>query len=229
MWRLGVLRASTGYSPALDRVFDQALDALRAAGAEVVELPDVKPAPDLGKDETVILAVELKAGLADYLSHAAPAVTARSLADLIAFNRAHADVEMAYFGQDGFERAQAAGGLDDSAYLKARNEARRLAGAEGIDRLLADNRLDALIAPTTSPAWTTDLVNGDHYTGGAGSMAAIAGDPHLTVPMGQVHGLPVGLSLMGAAWSEASLLAMGYAFEQAAHARRPPAYRPSLP
>jgi amidase len=223
--RLGVLRAETGYEPALDAVFDAALDRLRAAGAEIVEIKDYKQPREIGHDEGLILSVELKATMNAYLATTPQSVTSRTLAGLIAFNRAHAERELALFGQDGFERAERTKGVDDPDYLKARAEARRLAGPEGIDRLLKDNRLDALIAPTVSAAWISDPVLGDHVLGGTGGLSAIAGYPHLTEPMGQVHGLPVGISFMGPAWSEARLLALGYDFEQATHARKPPTYR----
>jgi amidase len=223
--RLGVLRADTGYLPAEDALFEAALDQLRAAGAEVVEIKDYKTPPELGPDEGVILMTELKVTMNAYLASTPAAVKSRTLADLIAFNRAHADTEMALFGQDSFEKAEQTKGLDDPAYVKAKAEALRLAGPDGIDRLLKADRLDALIAPTVSPAWISDPVLGDHFLGGTGGLSAIAGYPHLTVPMGQVDGLPVGLSFMGPAWSEARLLALGHAFEQATHARKPPTYR----
>lgn len=226
--RLGVLRADTGYLPAEDAVFEAALDKLRAAGAVIVEIKDYKQPPELGPDEGVILMTELKATMNAYLASTPSAVKSRTLADLIAFNRAHADRELALFGQESFEAAERTKGLEDPAYVKAKAEAQRLAGVEGIDRLLKADRLDALIAPTVSPAWISDPVLGDHFLGGTGGLAAIAGYPHLTVPMGQVRGLPVGLSFMGPAWSEARLLALGYAFEQATHARKPPTYRASV-
>jgi amidase len=217
-----------GYNGELDAVFEANLARLRAAGAEIVEIKDFKQAPEIGPDEGIILRTELKATLNAYLASTPPQVKSRTLAELIAFDRAHAAEEMALFGQEGFERAEATKGLADPAYLKARAEAQRLAGPEGLGRLMADNRLDAVIAPTVAPAWMTDTVLGDQVPGGTGGLSAIAGWPHLTVPMGQVRGLPVGMSFMGPSWSEAKLLGYGYAFEQAAHGRKPPTYQTTV-
>jgi len=223
--RLGVMRFAIGSDPKTARAFEAALDELRGAGAILVDVATFEPRAQMRKDEHVVLMTELKADLNLYLASAPAAVTTRTLADVIAFNTAHADTEMPWFGQETFEEAQATKGLTDPDYLKAREEGRRLAGPEGIDRMLAADRLDALVAPTTGPSWTTDLVNGDHVGGaGAGALAAIAGYPHLTVPMGLVNGLPVGLSFIGTAWSEARLFALGYGYEQLRPHRIPPTY-----
>lgn len=225
--RLGVLSFATGLVPEEDALFDQAVDLLRAQGAEVVELKDYKPPESLGEDELLVLMTELKADLNAYLATTPAAVKTRTLADVIAFNRADPR-ELTLFGQELFEQAQETKGLDDPAYLKARADSLRQAGAEGIDKLLTDNRLDALIAPSFGPAYRVDVVTGDHDTGSSSSLPAIAGYPHLTVPMGQVRGLPVGISFIGPAWSDAKILALGYAYEQASKARRPPQYLPSI-
>jgi amidase len=225
--RLGVLSYATGLTPEIDAVFDAAVARLKAEGAEVVELKDFKPAEGLGDNETAVLMTELKADLNAYLATTPAAVKTRSLAEVIAFNKATAR-ELVLFGQDTFEKAEATKGLDDPAYLKARAEALKAAGADGIDKLIADNYLDALIAPTYSPASRIDVVDGDGISGRSSRLAAVAGYPHLTVPMGQVRGLPVGLSFIGPAWSEDRLLALGYAFERSAAARRAPDYLPSL-
>jgi amidase len=182
----------------------------------------------MGRNEFAVLLSELKVDLDAYLATLPAAVQSRTLADLIAFNRAHADTELALFGQELFEQAEAAPGLDND-YRTARETSLRLAGREGIDRLLRDNRVVALIGPTMPPAWPIDAVNGDQISGGgAGGLAAVAGYPHLTVPMGQVRGLPVGLSFIGPKWSDALILSLGYAFEQASHFRRDPTFLPSI-
>ena len=222
--RVGVMRFAAGFDTASDAVFAKALATMRSAGAILVEIPRFPVPTDLGELEHIVLMTELKADLNDYLASTdASRVPSRTLADVIAFNRSHAAQELSLFGQETFEAAEATTGLADPAYLKAKADARRLAGPEGIDRMLAQYRVAVLVAPTVGPAWRIDPAFKDRYLGGgAGSAAAIAGYPHLTVPMGQVAGLPVGLSFVGAAWSDGRMLAFGYAFEQAAHARRAP-------
>jgi amidase len=227
--RLGVMRFAIGSHPATVRLFEAALDELRQAGAILVDIDTFEARAQMRKDEHVVLMTELKADLGTYLAATPATVKARTLAEVIAFNKAHADTEMRWFGQETFEEAETTKGLADPDYLKARAEGQRLAGPDGIDKMLAAAHLDALIAPTMGPAWTTDLINGDHGAGGgAGAIPAIAGYPHLTVPMGTVDGLPVGLSFIGPAWSEARLFALGYSYEQLRPHRAPPDYRPSI-
>ncbi len=223
--RIGVLRFAIGDEPGSAALFEAALAKLRAAGATLVDVKEPANHEKMGAYEQTILITELKQDLNDYLASMPSNVAVRDLAGLIAFNRAHADRELGWFGQEYFEQAQASGNYDDPAYRKAWLEARRLAGKDGIDRMLADDHLDALVAPTAGPSWRSDLIAGDHFVGGgAGNYPAVAGYPHLTVPMGQVHGLPVGLSFIGAKWSEARLIGLGYAYEQATHMRRLPKY-----
>ena len=227
--RIGVLRFATGWSAATDQVFAQALAVLRAQGATLVDIPELKDRKLIGDAENLVLNTELKVDLNAYLATTPPAVTTRTLADLISFNTAHADRELALFGQETFVKAEATQGLSDPAYQAARATSLRIAGRDGIDAMLAAGHLDALISPTMPPAWTIDAVNGDQIGGaGAGNLAAVAGYPHLTVPMGLVMGLPVGLSFIGPAWSEARLLGYGYAFEQAARANHAPRFLPSI-
>ena len=215
--RIGVMRFAAGFHPETDTVFEAALARMKAAGAVLVEIKDGPDRKAISEAELLVLQTEFKAGLNAYLAGTDPAkVKTRTLAEVIAFNQAHADQELALFGQDIFEASEATKGLDDPAYLKALETGRRLAGPEGIDKMLADNDVVALVAPTMAPAWLIDPVLRDRYVGGgAGSLAAVSGYPHLTVPMGAVEGLPVGLSFIGPAWSDGRLLSLGYAFEQA--------------
>jgi amidase len=227
--RIGVMRFAAGFHPETEHVFAQALATLAGAGAVLVEIDKFPHDQKLGKFENIVLMTELKVDLNAYLATTAPErVKSRTLEDLIEFDKANAAEEMPLFGQNQFEIAEATKGLDDPDYLTAKADAHRLAGPEGIDAMLAANNVAVLVAPTLGPAWLIDPVLKDKSTGGgAGGPAAVAGYPHLTVPMGAVDGLPVGLSFIGPAWSEARLLAYGFAFEQAAHARRPPTYRPT--
>jgi amidase len=219
--RIGVARFLTGYSPGTDAVFERALQALRDAGAVLVDITEGPDMEAIGAAETTVLHFELKADLNAYLASTDPEqVRTRTLADVIAFNIA-SPREMALFGQETFIKAEATRGLDDPEYIAARETSLRLAGVEGIDRMLTQNAVVALIAPTVGPAWSIDLVNGDHYLGAASTLPAVAGYPHLTVPMGLVQGLPVGLSFIGAKWDDARILSLGYAFEQATHAFHP--------
>lgn len=220
--RIGVLRQYAGFHEGTDAVFEQAIAELRSLGAVIVDPVAIPPKGKFSDDEKTVLSYEFKDGINRYLATRRGAGP-RDLADLIAFNQAHADVEMPYFGQDLFLQSEKKGALTESAYQQAHERARRLTGPEGIDAALMKDQLDALIAPTLGPAWMTDLIDGDHGVGGdISSPPAVAGYPHITVPMGQVHGLPVGLSFVGTAWSEAKLIGYAYAFEQATHARRPP-------
>jgi amidase len=225
--RLGVLRFATGTLPAVDALFARAVATLQAHGATIVELKDYKPDPGLNDAELVVLLTELKVDLNAYLASTPAGVKTRTLNDVIAFDTA-SPRELSVFDQDLFVRAEATKGLDDPAYVKARENSKRQAGTEGLDKLITENKLDALIAPTDGPAWRVDVLTGDHSTGVSSTLPAIAGYPHLTVPMGDIDGLPVGISFIGQAWTEDRLLALGAAYERAAHHRRAPAYVPSL-
>ena len=226
--RIGVMRFETGYHPGVDEVFEAALEQLRAGGAELVEIDDPPHDEDMNEDEIVVLLAELRAGLDAYLATTPPTVTTRTLAEVVEFNREHRDAEMFWFGQEWFERALEGPSDDDPEYKQALAANKRRAGERGIDRMLMQHRVELLVAPTVSPSWATDLANGDHVLGGVSQWSAVSGYPHLTVPMGFVRGLPVGISFMGPAWSDALLLSVGYAFEQRHPARRPPRYRPTL-
>jgi amidase len=220
--RIGVVRKLAGFDDEVDAVFDQALAVLKAHGAIVVDPVELPNADKLSADELIALEYEFKDGLNRNLA-ARVGGSPRSLAELIAWNKAHAAREMFWFPQDILVDSQAKGPLSDAAYLQARQKAQRLAGPDGLDVALAHDHLDALVAPTGGPAFVTDLINGDHILGGGIiSPPAIAGYPHITVPMGQIHGLPVGLSIVGRPFSEPVLIGIAYAYEQASHARRAP-------
>ena len=215
--RVGVLRFAVGDDPEVAAAFETALATLEVAGATLVEIGDWSPYEGLGDDEFLVLKAEFKTGLNAYLADAAPAVTVRSLSDLIAFNEANADREMPHFGQDILTASQETGGTDDPAYREALPRLLRGTREEGIERLLAEAEADVLVAPSLRPAFLIDPVHGDDYRGGVGLgwLAAIAGTPHLTVPMGEAGGLPVGLSVLGAAWDDARVLAIGADYEAA--------------
>lgn len=222
--RIGVLTRQVGAHAGVNSLFRNAVDDLKRAGAVIVEIGFDIP-PNLGRDEYAALLFEFRGDLTKYLRGLPGNPPARSLEDVIAFNRANAASELQWFGQDIFELS--AGSTDEAAARKARQNALRLAGRDGIDLLLARHRVTLLIAPTTGPAWPVDLLSGDHPLDiGAGSLAAVAGYPHLTVPMGAVGGLPVGVSFIGPAWSERRLLEAGAAYERARSATVPvPSYQ----
>jgi amidase len=225
--RLGVLRFATGFLSALDAVFEQSLATLRREGAEIVEINDFKLPRDIHETELMALLTELKVNLNVYLASTPVAVSTRTLADVIRFN-SRTPRERPLFGQELFERAQMTGGLVDERYRKARASLTRIAGRDGIDKMIIDHGLNALIAPSFGPAYRVDLVTGDHGLGEAATLPAIAGYPHLTVPMGFIRDLPVGMSFIGGAWTEAELLGLGAAFEKATHVRRRPSYIGSI-
>ena len=221
--RLGVARNYfTGYDEA-DDVIENAIRRLRELGAEIVDPIDLAPV-SYGDAESQVLLYEFKVDLAQWLKTFAPGHSAQNLADLIAFNKAHAGEEMPWFAQELFEKAQALGGLDTPAYLDALKQSKDGARANGLDRAFDAHQLDAIIAPTGSPAWLTDPIASDHYGASFSTPAAVAGYPHLTVPAGLVRGLPMGLSFVGRAWSENLLLSLGHAFERGTMARQRPRF-----
>jgi amidase len=227
--RIGVVRNMFGENALVGRVIEEALVALKSAGAELVDPVEMKQHREVGEAEFSVLLYEFKDGLNRYLASLGEAVPYRTLEQLIAFNDEHQGRTMPWFGQEIFTLSQAKGGLDAKEYRDAVAKCHRLAAVAGIDRVMDQHRLDALVAPTGDPAFTTDLVNGDHYTGGGTStLPAVAGYPHLTVPAGHVFGLPVGLSFFGRAWSEPRLIALAYAFERATLHRRPPSFPGSV-
>ncbi|MDC0741664.1 amidase [Polyangium mundeleinium] len=219
--RFGVLRQAMGYHPDVDAAAEASMATLRAQGAELVDV-EMDTYDRWNEPEFTIMLYEFKDGLNTYLRQSgAPHA---SLEALIAWNNAHADAVMPFFGQELFEKAQALGPLTDAAYLDARETARRLAGKEGLLAVLDGERLDAVVAPSMAPAWLTDHVLGDHFVRASHGVAAVAGTPSITVPMGESHGLPLGFVFMGRAYAEGELLGMAFAFEQATKARRAPAF-----
>jgi amidase len=213
-----------GYHPDVDASMERAIAALQAAGAEVVDVT-IPAYNDWNGAELQVLLYEFKDGLNAYLR--ASGAPHASLEALMAWNEAHKDIAMPFFGQELFEQAQAKGPLTSPGYITARDGARRMASA-GLQSALEKQRLDALIAPSVGPAWPTDHVLGDHFSGAGYGMAAVAGTPSLTVPVGDVRELPLGVTFMGRAYSEADLLAWGYAFEQATKARKAPRFIPTV-
>jgi amidase len=221
--RIGVLRRGFGFNPDVDRTMERALEVLRDGGSTLVDPANIETAGQFDESEFTVLLYEFKADLNAYLA-ARPGIAHRTLAELIRFNEENREREMPFFGQEIFHMAEEKGPLTDRAYRVALAKNHDLARAKGIDATMTKHRLDAMVAPTGSPAWPTDLINGDHFTGGFSSVAAVAGYPHVTVPAGFVHGLPVGISFFGRAWSEPALLGYAYAFEQATKARRAPQF-----
>ena len=226
--RVGVARNLAGFSSQVDAALDRAVTALKDAGAVVVDKTDLLTAGRFDDAETIVLDYEFKAGLNAYLASLGSSARVKTLAELIAWNEREKNREMPWFGQEIFIRAQQRGPLSDKKYIDARARCIRLARTEGIDAVMTAHRLDAIVCPSNQPAWTTDLLNGDHFTGGNTSFAAVAGYPSVTVPMGFVHELPVGLSFVGRAWSEVALVKYAYAFEQQTRARRAPRYLPTI-
>ncbi|MDP1554032.1 MAG: amidase family protein, partial [Hyphomonas sp.] len=224
--RVGVLRYSQGSNPDNIAHFNTALEVLKGQGAELVEITAFERPPEFSAASLLVLEYEFKASLNDYLAAAAPGVVTRTLSDIIAFNRNHADDELPLFGQDIFEASDARGPLDDEAYTKALALVQSATRENGIDKLLADYNVSVLVAPSGPVAPRVDPVNGDVWPewAGSGSMAAVAGYPNLTVPMGDVHGIPIGVSFMGARGGDAAMLAYGYAYEQASGIHLSPGY-----
>jgi amidase len=229
--RIGVVRDKLfGYNAAADRLADLAIAEMRKQGAVIIDPANIPTLGSFDATEFDVLLYEFKDDLNRYLARLGPLSPVRSLKDVIAFNEQHQDEELRYFGQEIMEMAEVKGPLTSAEYQKALAANRRQARTLGIDAVMATHQLDALVAPTFSPPWLVDLVNGDAMPAGAASpssIAAVAGYPHITVPMGYYRGLPLGMSFFGRAWSEPTLIKLAYAYEQATRHRRPPAFRPS--
>jgi amidase len=226
--RIGVARKYFGFSDAVDALMEQSLDAMRKQGATLVDPADIETFGKFDDSELLVFLYELKADLNAYLARRGPGAPVHSLKDIIDFNQRNAGKEMPYFGQDLFLKAEAKGPLTTAEYIQALEKNHRLARTEGIDALMDKQRLDAIVAPTGGPAWITDLVNGDHVAGGSSNAAAVAGYPNINVTAGFIHGLPVGISFFGRAWSEPTLIRLAYAFEQATNVRQTPRFLPAV-
>jgi amidase len=226
--RIGVARKYFGFSDAVDKLMEQSLDAMKKQGAILIDPADIDTFGKFDDSELVVFMYELKADLNAYLARLGPGSPVHSLKEIIDFNERNSDKEMPYFGQDLFLKAEAKGPLSTPEYLDAQGKDHRLARTEGIDALMDKHRLDAIVAPTGGPAWITDLVNGDHVAGGSSNAAAVAGYPNINVTAGLISGLPVGISFFGRAWSEAALIRLAYAFEQATNARQSPRFLPTI-
>jgi amidase len=222
--RIGVVRQMSHFNSRVLKLFESALDVMKQEGAHLVDPARVPTLGKFGRTEQLVLLYEFKAGLNRYLAALGPGAPVHTLNEIIAFNRRHWRDEMPYFGQELFIQAEAKGPLSTPEYQTALRSDQRLAANEGIDAVTDKYRLDALVAPTSGPAWTIDLVNGDDDTGGSSSLAAVAGYSNISVPMGSVFGLPVGISFFGRGWSEPKLLKLAFAFERITHGRRPPRF-----
>jgi amidase len=225
--RIGVARKYFGFNEALDALMNAAIEGMRKLGAVIIDPADLATHGKFGDSELTVLLYELKADLNAYLAGRGGGAPVRSLKEIIAFNERNKEKEMPYFGQDLFVKAEEKGPLSSKEYLDALMANLRRARKEGIDATMDKFKLDAIVGPTESPAWLTDLVNGDHFTGGCSTAPAVAGYPHITVPAGFIFGLPVGISFFGRAWSEPRLIQIAYAFEQATKVRRPPQFLPT--
>jgi amidase len=227
--RIGVARTKFfGYSDVTDKLTNDAIDGMKAQGAIIVDPANIETAGKFDDAEFDVLLYEFKADLNIYLASLGPKAPVKSLQDIIAYNDAHKDQEMPYFGQEIMIQAQAKGPLTEKKYIDELASNLKMSRTDGIDATMDKYKLDAIVAPTGSPAWTTDLINGDHFTGASSTPAAVAGYPNINVPAGFSHGLPVGISFFGRAFSEPTLIKLAYAYEQSTKHRRAPQFIPTL-
>ena len=227
--RIGVARKYFGFNDSVDALMEESLDAMKKQGATLVDPADIETLGKFDESELLVFLYELKADLNAYLARLGPAAPVHSLKEIIEFNQRNRQKEMPYFGQDLFIKAEAKGPLSEKPYLEALQKNHQLSRTEGIDATMDKHQLDAIVAPTGSPAWLTDLLTGDHFSGGSSNAAAVAGYPNINVTAGYISGLPVGISFFGRAWSEPVLLKLAYAFEQTTKARQAPRFMPTIP
>jgi len=226
--RIGVSRSDFGFNSRVDKLMEDAIDVLKKSGAEIIDPANVDTTKNIEAAEINVLLYELKANLNAYLASLGPKAQTKTLKDIIEFNEKHADKELQYFGQELFIQAEEKGPLTDAKYIEDLRKNQQLAREQGIDAVMAKNRLDAIIAPTNGPAWVTDYLNGDHFAGSSSTAAAVAGYPNVSVPCGYVSGLPIGISFFGRPWSEPTLIKIAFAYEQATRYRRPPKFLRTL-
>jgi amidase len=227
--RIGVARTKFfGYSDVTDRVINDAIDAMKAQGAVIVDPANIETAGKFDDSEYDVLLYEFKADLNAYLASLGPKAPVKTLQDIIDYNDRHRDQEMPYFGQEIMIQAQAKGPLTEKKYVDELASNLKMSRTDGIDATMDKYKLDAIVAPTGGPAWTTDLINGDHFSGASSTPAAVAGYPNINVPAGYSHGLPIGISFFGRAYSEPALIKFAYAYEQATKHRRAPRFIPTL-
>ncbi len=225
--RIGVVRKFAEFSDAVARLLDEAIAAMKSAGAVIIDPVEIPTIGKFGDAEMQVLLFEFKDDLNKYLASLGPSAPIKSLKEAIEFNDTHRAEEMPYFGQDIFIEAEKKGPLTSKEYVKALEQCRTMSRRDGIDAVMAKHKLDALVAPTNNPACVTDLLNGDRVTGSDSTLPAVAGYPHITVPMGDVYGLPVGVSFFGRAWSEPTLIKLAYAYEQTTQMRKKPRFLPT--
>jgi len=227
--RIGVARTKFfGYSDVTDKLINDAIDAMKAQGAVIVDPANIETAGKFDDSEFDVLLYEFKADLNNYLASLGPKAPVKSLQDIIDYNDRHKDQEMPFFGQEIMLQAQAKGPLTEKKYLDELASNLKMSRTDGIDATMDKYKLDAIVAPTGSPAWTTDLINGDHFSGASSTPAAVAGYPNINVPAGFSHNLPVGISFFGRAYSEPTLIKLAYAYEQSTKHRRAPQFIPTL-
>jgi len=222
--RIGVVRNLFGFDERVDEIMDASIEIMRKNGAVIVDPIEIPTAKELWETELVVLHYEFKADLNAYLAGLGPDAPVKSLKEVIEFNNVNSEKTMPFFGQDLMLEAQEKGPLDTNEYIEALEKCKKLAKTEGLDPVLKDNKLDAVVAPSGGPAWLTDHVTGDHFSGGSSSLAAVSGYSSITVPAGYIHGLPIGMSFIGGAYQEPVLVRLAYSFEQATLARKPPAF-----